>query len=301
MKILITGASGMLGAYLLRMLKDGNEVKTLQRHDADIICDLSVSVPYLGNEAFDLVVHAAGSTEDDTALDLNFEGTSRLLQGLEKNPPKEFVYLSSWEVYSPDSGEDVKEDHQLWASTKVGQSKARAEEIVRKWCADNDVLLTVVRPARMFGKGVKGEMRTLFNDVVNSRYIHVRDNDARLSLVCASDVAEAIEKLHSIGGTFNISDGKDAKWIELAEAMSANSGAMKRQTFLPKKWADVAWKFTSWIPAVKASLSPEVLSRRSKTLTLSSEALKIALPNWNPYPTIDVISRVNKNYPYQDL
>ncbi|MDE7419144.1 MAG: NAD(P)-dependent oxidoreductase [Muribaculaceae bacterium] len=300
MKILLTGASGMLGGYLLPLLKEGNEVKTLQRHDADFICDLTADMPDFGDNTFDLVVHAAGSADDGTALDLNLEGTRRLLSGLEKNPPKEFVYVSSWEVYSPDSGEGVKEDHQLWASTKVGQSKARAEEIVRKWCADHDVLLTVVRPARMFGKGVKGEMRTLFNDVVNSRYIHVRDNDAKLSLVCASDVAEAIEKLHSIGGTFNISDGKDAKWIELAEAMSSNSGAMKRQTFLPKKWADVAWKLASWIPAVKASLSPDVLSRRSKTLTLSSEALKIAFPGWNPYPTIDVIGRVNKDYPYQD-
>lgn len=301
MRILITGASGMLGSYLLPILKnEDNVVTTLQRHDADIICDLTKEIPRFGEKTFDLVVHAAGSHDEGDALDLNLEGTRRLLEALETNPPKEFVYVSSWEVYSPDSGEDIKEDHQLWAATKVGQSKARAEEIVRKWCADHDVLLTVARPARMFGKGVKGEMRTFFNDVINSRYIHVRGNDAKLSLVCASDVAVAIEKLHSMGGTFNISDGKGAKWIELAEAMSSNSGAMKRQTFLPKKWADVAWKFASWIPAVKASLSPEILSRRSKTLTLSSEALEMALSHWNPYPAIDVISRVNEDYPYLD-
>lgn len=298
MKILITGASGMLGAYLLPMLKDGNEVKTLQRHDADIISDLTVSVPYLGNEAFDLVVHAAGSTEDNTALDLNVEGTRRLLQGLEKYPPKEFIFLSSWEVYSPDSGENVTEEHQTWASSKVGQSKARAELLVKEWCDQRNVTLTILRPARMFGTGVHGEMKRLFNDVVNSRYIHVRDNEARLSLVCAIDVAEAVKKLHAVGGTYNISDGKGASWIELAEAMSANSGAMKRQTFLPKKWADTAWKLTPWIPAVRASLSPEVLAVRSKTLTLSDSKIKELLQEWNPYPTIEVISRQCESYPY---
>ncbi|MDE6786700.1 MAG: NAD(P)-dependent oxidoreductase [Muribaculaceae bacterium] len=301
MNILVTGGSGMLGGYLLPILKnEGNVLTTLQRRDADIICDLTKEIPNFGEKIFDVIIHAAGSHDEADALELNLEGTRRLLEALEAIPPREFVYVASWEVYSPDSGEGVKEDHQLWAATKVGQSKARAEEIVRNWCADHNVLLTIVRPARMFGKGVKGEMRTLFNDVVNSRYIHIRGNDAKLSLVCASDVAEAIEKLHSIGGTFNISDGKDTKWIELAEAMSSNSGAMKRQTFLPKKWADVAWKFASWIPAVKASLSPEILSRRSKTLTLSSEALEMAFPDWSPYPTIDVISRVNKDYPYLD-
>lgn len=300
MKILITGASGMLGAYLLPMLKDGNAVKTLQRHDADIISDLTVSVPYLGNDAFDLVVHAAGSTEDNTALDLNFEGTRRLLQGLEKNPPKDFIFLSSWEVYSPDSGENVTEEHQTWASSKVGQSKARAELLVKEWCDQRNVTLTILRPARMFGTGVHGEMKRLFNDVVNSRYIHVRDNEARLSLVCAIDVAEAVKRLHAVGGTYNISDGKGASWIELAEAMSANSGAMKRQTFLPKKWADTAWKLTPWIPAVRASLSPEVLAVRSKTLTLSDSKIRELLQEWNPYPTIEVISRQCESYPYSE-
>ncbi len=301
MNILVTGASGMLGGYLLPILKkEDNVVTSLQRHDADIICDLTKETPDFGHKRFDLVVHAAGSHEEADALELNLDGTRRLLEVLDANPPKELVYVSSWEVYSPDSGEEVKEDHQLWAATKVGQSKARAEEMVRKWADEHDVLLTVVRPARMFGKGVKGEMKTLFNDVVNSRYIHVRDNDARLSLVCAFDVAEAIMRLHSIGGTYNIADGRGAKWIELAEAMSSNSGAMKRQTFLPKKWAELAWKTSSWLPPVKASLSPATLARRSKTLTLSTEALQNALPNWNPYPTIDVISRENKDYPYVD-
>ena len=300
MKILLTGATGMLGGYLLPLLKESNEVKTLQRHDSDIICDLTADVPELGDNVFDLVVHAAGSTDDDTAIDLNLEGTRRLLHGLEKNPPEEFVYISSWEVYSPDSGENVAEDHQTWASTNVGRSKARAEQLVKEWCGQRNVTLTIFRPARMFGKGVHGEMKRLFNDVVNSRYIHVRGNDARLSLICAIDVAKAIAAMHSSGGTYNLSDGVDATWISLAEAMSANSGAMKRQTFLPSQWADAAWRFAPWIPAVKASLSPEVLARRSKTLTLSDEAIREAVKDWNPYPAIEVISRRCESYPYAE-
>ena len=300
MKILISGASGMLGGYLLPILKEGNEVMTLQRHDADFICDLTKDAPDLKGKKFDLVVHAAGSHDEATALDLNLEGTRRLLEALNANPPEAMVYVSSWEVYSPDSGENVTEDHQTWASTKVGQSKARAEELVRTWCADRNVKLTIVRPARMFGKGIKGEMKTLFNDVVNSRYIHVRGNDARLCLICALDAAKAIVGLYPVGGTYNLSDGQGATWIRLAEAMGENSGAMKRQTFLPQKWAEAAWKLMPWLPAVKASLSPEMLARRGKTLTLSDEKLRLALEEWNPYPTIGVISRSCGSYPYED-
>lgn len=297
----MTGASGLLGSYLLPLMKEDYKVTTLQRHDAEVECDLASSVPDLSGHRFDLVVHAAGSCAETDALAVNLEGTRHLLQALEGNPPSEFVYLSSWEVYSPDAGEGVDENKQLWASTKCGQSKALAEKLVGEWCADHDVLLTVLRPARMLGKGVKGEMRSMFNDVVNSRYIHIRDNEARLSLVCASDVAAAIKKLHSIGGIYNVSDGRDPRWIDLAEAMSANCGAMKRQTFLPAKWAAFAWRVAPWIPAVKASLRPETLARRSKTLTLSDAAIRNALrEEWQPFAAIEVLSRTCKDYPYLD-
>lgn len=299
MNILITGASGMLGRYLKESF-DQENVTTLQRHEADVECDLSKNIPLIIDKTFDLVIHAAGTCDESEAIAVNLDGTRNLLAALDEKPPRELVFISSWEVYSPDAGENVTEDHQLWASTKVGQSKALAETLVKEWCDDKGVLLTIVRPARMFGKGIKGEMAQLFNDVVNARYIHVRDNNARLSLVCASDVASAIKMLHSTGGIYNISDGVGAEWIQLADAMSANSGQMKRQTFLPAKWAAAAWKFTPWIPAVKASLNPETLARRSKTLTLSDERMKETLPNWHPYSALDVISRKNNDYPYED-
>lgn len=301
MNILLTGASGLLGRYLLPRLSEGNSVVTLQRRDADFICDLSSQIPDFSGRIFDLVVHAAGCSEDADAIEVNLEGTRRLLMALAANPPREFVYLSSWEVYSPDAGVDVDEDFQLWASSKVGQSKALAEKLIGEWCESHHVLLTIIRPARMFGKGVKGEMARLFNDVVNARYIHIRGNEACLSLVCACDVADAINSIHSIGGIYNVSDGVAAKWLELADAMSDNSGQSKRQSFLPRPWAEAAWKYTPWIPAVKASLNPVVLARRSKSLTLSNARLRQTLPHWSPFPTLDVIARKDKNYPYEDF
>lgn len=300
MNALLTGASGMLGNYLLPLLKESFMVMTLQRHDADFICDLSKEQPDFEEKRFDLVVHAAGTTQERDAIAVNLDGTENLLKALSANPPAYFVYVSSWEVYSPDAGENVGEDHPTWAAGKTGQSKALAEKMVSDWCLGHDVTLTIVRPSRMFGKGIKGEMARLFSDVVNARYIHVRGNEARLSLVCAIDAARAIAEVYRIGGTYNISDGKGAKWIELADAMSANSGMMKRQIFLPEKWAEVARRFTPWIPAVKESLNGETLSKRSKTLTLSNKKLLEALPGFTFYPALEVISRTNKDYPYND-
>lgn len=298
---LVTGASGLLGFYLCPLLQEDFKVVTLQRRDADVECDLTMSVPDLGDRSFDLVVHVAGSTVEDNALEVNLEGTRNLLQSLESDPPSEFVYISSWEVYSPDAGEDIEESEHLWASSKCGQSKALAEKLLTEWCDKYGVHLTVIRPARMLGKGVKGEMAQLFSDVVSGRYIHVRGNVARLSLVCASDVANAVKQLHSIGGIYNITDGKGASWLELADAMSANCGQIKRQTFMPSKWVAIAWRFASWLSPVKASLDPAVLARRSKSFTLSDSAVRSAIGDaWKPYPTLDVLAHKCPDYPYVD-
>ncbi len=290
----------MLGSYLKVLLAGSHEVTTLQRHGADVECDLAAETPRLGGGRYDLVIHAAGSNVESDAMKVNVDGTRRLLEALGQNPPRELVFVSSWEVYSPDAGEGVGEDHQTWALSKAGQSKALAEKEVTEWCAGHGVLPTIVRPARMFGKGIKGEMAAMYGDVAAGRYIHVRDNHARLSLVCASDVAEAIWQLHSTGGIYNVTDGYGAEWIELADAMSANSGKEKRQTFLPARWAAAAWRLAPWLPAVRSSLAPEVLARRSKTLTFSNEKIRAAAPGWRPYRTIDVISRKDPDYPYAD-
>ncbi len=128
MKLKVTVASGLLGRYLITLLSATSEVKNLQRHGADICCDLADSVPQFGEERFDMVIHAAGSSDESEAFRVNYDGTSHLLDALREQPPRQIIFLSSWEVYSPDAGENVEETHQTWASSKVGQSKARAEQ-----------------------------------------------------------------------------------------------------------------------------------------------------------------------------
>ena len=110
--ILITGASGMLGSYVKAEF-EGNPIPetvttengakkriiTLGRTpENDIVCDLSSQTPVLGDYSPETVIHCAGTENDSGANDLNFDGTKRLCMSLENNPPKEFVYVSSYKV-----------------------------------------------------------------------------------------------------------------------------------------------------------------------------------------------------------
>ena len=288
-----------MGQYLMEEFKD-HEIATLGlREESDFKIDLTKKVPDFIGRCFETVIHTAGTEDVSNAMELNLEGTKRLLSALDKNPPENFVYVSSYRVYSRDAGENIDEEHNTWATDDTGKSKALAETYVRDWCASHDVTLSIIRPARMFGNGVKGETLQLFNDAINAKYIHIRGNDAKVSIVCALDVAKGIRNLYAHGGIYNASDPRAVKFIDLIEAMTANAGAKKRMTHLPSPWAEWVWRLLKWIPSIQRNLAPDVVENRMKTLTLNGNKFADKA-NITYHDTISVIERRDKEYPYTD-
>ncbi|MCH5229631.1 MAG: NAD(P)-dependent oxidoreductase [Muribaculaceae bacterium] len=297
MKILITGAGGMLGSYLVEQFKQHEIVSLGLRDDSDFKVDLRKETPDFSDIAFDTVIHTAGSEDNTNAMELNLEGTRKLLEALENHPPENFVYISSNRVYSRDAGENITEETNTWASDDTGRSKALAEELLIEWSRRHDITLTIIRPARMFGNGVKGETLSLFNDALSGKYIHIRGNDAKVSLVCAYDVARGIKQVYKKGGIYNASDGHPVKFIEMVEAMTANAGYKKRMTHLPAPWAEWIWRLGRWIPSIQRNLSPETVETRMKTHTLDGSFFA-SETGIEYFDTIAVIERRDKNYPY---
>lgn len=290
----------MLGHYIQQELADF-KITTLGRgEDNDIVCDLTKDIPCLGGENYDLVVHCAGTESAEGAMALNLEGTRRLLGALEAGrAPGHLVIVSSSRVYARDGGTEADEQNVKWAEDEAGRSKALAEAEATEWCRSHGVCLTVVRPAPMFGKGIKGDMARMFADVVSGKYIHVRGNEGRLSVVTAYDVARAIHRLYTSGGIFNLSDGRNPGYKELAEAMSANAGRHHRMSTIPLAWARAASRFGSFLPIVREQLSPEIVKLRGENRIISNaRALEAGVEFVD---TLGVIARTEKDYPYEDL
>lgn len=287
----------MLGTYLKEEFSD-QKVTTLGINEGcDFKTDLIKDIPDFGEKSFNLVIHTAGTEQAESAMALNLEGTKKLVEALKKNPPRHFVYISSYKVYSRDAGENVNEDTNTWASDDTGKSKALAEEFLRDWSGKNDVILTIIRPARMFGNGVKGETLMLFNDALSGKYIHVRGNDAKVSLVCALDVSRGVRKVYEYGGVYNAADGRPVKFIDMIEAMTANLGAKKRMTHLPATWAEWLWRLGRWVPSINRNLSPDVVENRMKTLTLDGSHFA-EMASMDYHDTIAVIEKRDTSYPY---
>lgn len=294
--ILVTGAHGMLGSYVVNEFHD-EKVKTLGlQEESDFKTDLTREVPVF-EERFETVIHTAGTEEEENARELNLEGTRRLLQGLEKQPPENFVYISSHKVYSRDAGENIEEDTPTWAGDEAGKSKALAENLLKKWCEERNVTLSIIRPSRMFGNGVKGDTLQLFNDALSGKYIHIRGNDAKVSLVCALDVARGVKNIYRHGGIYNAADPEPVRYIDMVESMTANAGYKKRMTHLPATWAEWVWRLGRWIPSIDRNLHPVVVEARMKTKTLDgSRFAKSAGITY--HSTLSVIERKDKSYPY---
>lgn len=118
MKILITGATGLLGPYMVQAMTRLGMVYGLARKNADICLDLTdgnAITQAIRKLTPNLVVHAAGMTDVDgceadseTAFLMNAETTKVLVSAL--NSEVMFIYISTDQVYPNTKGPHAEEN-----------------------------------------------------------------------------------------------------------------------------------------------------------------------------------------------
>ena len=173
MKILITGASGFIGSFIVEeALNRGFETWAAVRrsssldflHDERIhLIELNLSskeqlVEQLRGKGFDYVVHAAGVTKCLNKADfrrINTEGTKNLVEALleVKMPLKRLVYLSSLSVFGAIKEkmpyDEIREDDTPQPNTEYGRSKLAAEQYLAS--LDSRLPYVILRPTGVYG------------------------------------------------------------------------------------------------------------------------------------------------------
>lgn len=227
MKILLTGASGFLGKYILDELQS-DTIVTIGRNNATIICDLSKEVPHLAG--IELVIHAAGKAhlvpktkkESDEFFSTNVTGTANLLKSIETSLPilKQFVFISSVAVYGLAEGDFIPESHPLSAKDPYGMSKIEAESLVTRWCKENNVICTVLRLPLVVGKAPPGNLKKMINAIQNGYYFNIAGCNCKKSMVMGKDVAAIIKTAAATGGIFNLTDGYHPGIVEISSLVA---------------------------------------------------------------------------------
>ncbi|MFT3824496.1 MAG: SDR family oxidoreductase [Chitinophagaceae bacterium] len=172
MKILLTGANGLLGQHLTQLLleKDhsvvatgrGNSRLPFETSEKYVYYDMDITD---GNSVFavmhrekpDVVVHAAAMTQVDEcevspelSERVNVQGTSQVLVDAEQLS-SQFIYISTDFVFDGEAG-GYKEDDELMPVSHYGFTKMQAESIVQT----SEIPWAIVRTALVYGKVLQG-------------------------------------------------------------------------------------------------------------------------------------------------
>lgn len=209
MKILITGASGIIGKKLIDSIKpSGHSIVILIRESergqiqdqpvrfviGDLLDKGSLDK---ATENIDVVVHMAGITHtNNTALyySINTDGTKNLLESCAKNNVKRFIYISS-RTASADGG--------AYAHSKL-LAEAEVKKFFHEW--------VILRPAEVYGAGDKEAIAKLIRTIRKAKFIPIVGNGSyTLCPVHINDVIDAViktiknpqadKKTYVIGGT----------------------------------------------------------------------------------------------------
>ena len=230
MKILITGASGFIGSFIVEeALKRGFETWAAVRKSSskDYLQDerikfieLNLSskaqlVEQLRDKAFDYVVHAAGVTKCLNKNDfhrINTEGTKNLAEAILEvgMPLKRFVFISSLSIFGAikeqQPYEEIRETDTPQPNTAYGQSKLDAEK-----CLESMSLpYIILRPTGVYGPREK-DYFIMAKSIKGHSDFAVGFKRQDITFVYVKDVVQAVflalEKGEN-GRKFFLSDGK---------------------------------------------------------------------------------------------
>ncbi len=287
MTLLLTGASGFLGKEIQTALKNSTEIITLGRSkDALIHCDLSTQIPNIS--AVEMVIHAAGKAhsvpknqaEKNEFVEVNVQGTSNLLKGLEHNKSlKCIVFISSVAVYGLFEGENINEAAPLLATDAYGKSKIEAEKLIIDWCVARNINYYILRLPLIAGKNAPGNLGAMVKGIKNGKYISLGKGNATKSMVLANDIAELIGCINGEAGIYNLSDGYNPSFNELESKISKFYNK-KNPVSLPIIVVKLLGLAGDIIGA-KFPINSTKIKKITSHLTFDDSKARLAL-NWNP-------------------
>jgi nucleoside-diphosphate-sugar epimerase len=232
MKILITGASGFIGSFIVEeALKRGFETWAAMRKSSSKaflqderihFIELNLSskeqlVEQLKGQHFDYVVHAAGVTKCLNKADfhrINTEGTKHLVEALMevKMPLKRLVFVSSLSVFGAIKEQmpydEIRESDTPQPNTEYGRSKLAAEQYLGS--LGTRVPYIILRPTGVYGPREK-DYFMMAKSIKQHMDLAVGFQRQDITFVYVTDVVQAIFLALEKGETgrkYFLSDGE---------------------------------------------------------------------------------------------
>ncbi len=245
-KILITGASGFIGSFLVEeALKQGMEVyagirktsnRTFLQHSGIHFIELSLSSPEMlqaqlsdflaVNGSFDYVIHNAGITQADKKeafFTVNTQYTQNLINALPVSGMrlKKFILISSLAAYGPGDAETfapLQVTDQPRPVSLYGQSKLFAQQYL---AAQTAFPFIIVNPTAVYGPRDKDFLQ--FVKLINRGLEpYIGTNRQMVSLIYVRDLSRVVISLLQApvyNRSYMVSDGRAYNKEQLGETV----------------------------------------------------------------------------------
>lgn len=253
MKVLVTGAGGFVGEYLVKLLKAHNhDVVAIGINNGTFLKELSIPTHVVNildypvlretmqNVVPDAVIHLAAVSnvpiswnKPGLTIDVNIHGTVNVLQALyEVNPKAKFLNIGSSDEYglTAKCGKPLTEDMPCQPQNPYSISKYCTEQMVLQLGKKYGMNVISTRSFNHFGPGqAKGFVISDFASQIKAieageqePVIRVGDLSAARDFTFVSDVVEAYVSLienDMESGVYNVCSGKAMTVQEILDMM----------------------------------------------------------------------------------
>lgn len=298
MKILVTGASGFVGRYLVNDLSKTDEVIACVREKSSL---LPSSVQQIVDNNFfdiaipkdtDVIVHLAGIAHNknnsvDEFKKINVDGTLELARKALQTNVKQFIFISSIGVNGNSTyGKAFTEQDIPNPTNDYTKSKYEAEKALAKLFENTHIDLVIIRPPLIYAHDAPGNFASLLKLIYMGLPLPFGCTNNKRSFISIHNLVDFIHHCinypSSINETFVIADNEKISTKQLVASISKGMGKTNLLLPLPTYPIKVATNFIG-----KKTLYEQLFGDLEIDNTKAKKAL-----NWQP--PVDVYTDLEK-------
>ena len=261
MRILVTGASGQIGDFVLPLLQDGgHEVHALSRSERT---DAPKLRWFRGDLAWPGAVAAAAEGCTGAVHIASIWSLPPHLEDLARAGVVRLVAFSSTSRFG-------KAESKNPAEQEVVRRLVEAEQALERGCAAHGLCLTLLRPTLIYGSGRDRNVSSIARVIRRFGLFPIAGDGAGLRQpVHAEDLARAacavLESDVTCGRSYNLSGGETLSYRQMVERIFASLGRSPRVLPLPLAPLRLLLRLLSILPRFH-DVKPEMADRMNRDL-----------------------------------